>query len=192
MKRLPITLITLAFVLAASCSSQLEGETDESNAYFDLGGLLDKEIDNLTNQGATLEKVLQTNGQEERLTLSPDSAGWHGQLMLFYEADINKPGFIGEYFQEELPSINGVSKVIYTSKSQRNPVQVMECFYENDFMTKIRLLVKEINTIYSVEKELSLYFDQNGLSSFDIKGEETMRLKKDLNYQIQGAIVRSL
>ncbi|MBO3699837.1 hypothetical protein [Roseivirga sp. E12] len=192
MKRLPITLIILLFALVTNCSSQLEGDKDDINSYFDLGGLLDQEIKKLTSQGATLEKLLQTNDEEEKITLSPDSAQWHEQLMLFYEADINKPGFIGEYFQEELPSISGISKVIYTSKSQRHPVQVMECFYENESMTKVRLLVKEINAIYSVTKELSLYFDENGLSSFDIKGEESMRLKKDLNYKIQGAIVRSL
>lgn len=190
MKRLPIALLIVVIAMISSCSSQLKEGADESNSYFDLGDLLDKEIEMLTDQGASLEKLLQTNEKEETLTLSPDSAEWHAQFMLFYEADINKPGFIGEYFEEEIPPMNGVSKVIYTSKSQRHPVQVMECFYENGSMTKIRLLVKEVNAIYGVTKELSLYFDNGRLASFDIKGEESMRLKRDLNYKIQGAIVR--
>ena len=68
----------------------------------------------------------------------------------------------------------------------------MECFYENEALTKVRLLVSEVNTVYTVTKELSLYLNENGITSFDIKGEESMRFKKDLNYMIQGTVVRPL
>lgn len=192
MTKLQKFLFILLISSLASCSSGREETVGLSTTYFDLKTLLDIELTQLTAQGASLEKLLNTGGQEERLTISPDSAGWHEQLKLFYEADINKVGFIGEYFEEELPAINEVSKMIYTSKSQKHPVQVMECFYENETLTKVRLLVSEVNAIYTVTKEMSLYFDETGITSFDIKGEESMRLKKDLNYMIQGTIVRSL
>lgn len=192
MTKLQKFLFFLLIATIVSCSSEREEVEALSTTYFDLKSLLDKELTQLTAEGASLEKLLNAGGQEERLTISPDSAGWHEQLKLFYEADINKVGFIGEYFEEELPAINEVSKVIYTSKSQKHPVQVMECFYENQVLTKIRLLVSEVNAIYSVTKEMSLYFDETGITSFDIKGEESMRLKKDMNYMILGTIVRSL
>lgn len=192
MTKLQKLLFFLLISTLAGCSSGREETVQVSSAYFDLKTLLDKELTQLTAEGASLEKLLNAGDQEERLTISPDSAGWHEQLRLFYEADINKPGFIGEYFEEELPAINEVSKVIYTSKSQKHPVQVMECFYENQVLTKIRLLVSEVNAIYTVTKEMSLYFDETGITSFDIKGEESMRLKNDLNYMIQGTIVRAL
>lgn len=192
MTKLQKFLFFLLIATIVSCSSEREEAEALSTTYFDLKSLLDSELAQLTEQGASLEKLLNAGGQEERLTISPDSAGWHEQLKLFYEANINKPGFIGEYFEEELPAINEVSKVIYTSKSQKHPVQVMECFYENQVLTKIRLLVSEVNAIYSVTKEMSLYFDETGITSFDIKGEESMRLKKEMNYMILGTIVRSL
>lgn len=192
MTRLHKLLFILLISSLVSCSSRREETGEIVTSYFDIKSLLDTELAQLTAQGASLEKMLKTGGQEERLTISPDSTSWQEQFKLFYEADINKPGFVGEYFEEELPAINEISKVIYTSKSQRHPVQVMECFYEGGKLTKVRLLVSEINAIYTVSKEMSLYFDETGITSFDIKGEESMRLKKDLNYLIQGTIVRSL
>ncbi len=187
-----IISVLLVFILVG-CGSRLEETVGGINtSYFDLKTLLDNELDQLVSNGASLEKHLIADGKEERLTIDLDSAGWHEQFKLFYEADINKPGFVGEYFQEELPAFNGVSKVIYSSKNQKNPVQVMECFYEAGVLQEVRLLVKEINSVYSVTKNLSLYFEGSALSRFDIKGEESMRLKKDLNYQIEGTILRSL
>lgn len=192
MSRFSKVLMLLAAGILASCTSSKNEGGPIANSYFDLGTLLKSELAQLIEEGASLEKVLITDGKEERLNIVPDSSGWHDQLKLFYEADINKPGFIGEYFEEEMPAINDVSKVIYTSKSRKHPVQVMECFYQNGSLTEVRLLVKELNAIYNVTKELSLYFNESGITSFDIKGEESMRLKKDLNYQIQGTIVRAL
>ncbi len=183
----------LLFFILVGCGSRLDVTEEGINtSYFDLKTLLDEELEQLVLNGASLEKRLTSDGKEDRLTISLDSAGWHEQFKLFYEADINKPGFVGEYFEEELPAFNGVSKVIYSTKNQKNPVQVMECFYADGVLQEVRLIVKEINSVYAVTKNLSLYFEASRLASFDIKGEESMRLKKDLNYQIQGTIVRSL
>lgn len=186
-----IRALGVLFVLSflAGCNKQ-EVQDNLNIAYFDIEALLDKELNKLTDQGASLEKVLNADGSEERLTIAPDSAGWHEQMQLFYDAGINKPGFMDQYFEESLPPIMGVSKVIYSAKNQKNALQVMECSYESDRLTKIRLLVKETNVIYTITKEMYLYLGEEGITGFQIMGEESMRMKDDLSYSIQGTVVR--
>lgn len=188
-KGIPLLILVLLF----SCGTEENKERTSLESYFDLTELLDEKVDQIVEDNASLEKLLTSGDKTERLTIEPgDTSAWKSQLRLFYDSDINKPGYIGAYFAEELPALNQTSKVIYTAKSQKYPVRVIECIYEQQGLREVRLLVKESNTIYDMTKEMNLYFDaQNRLSGFRIKGDESMQLKKALDYSIEGTIVYS-
>lgn len=188
-KCLSLLVITILF----SCSPKGKENNVASDAYFDLTELLDAKVDQILQDGASLEKLLTSGEKTETVTIAPqDTDTWKSQLRLFYDSDINKPGFVGAYFKEEFPAIVETSKVIYTAKSQKYPVQVMEYIYEQEELREVRLLVQERNAIYNMTKEMNLYFDtQARLSGFQIKGDESMRLKKALDYSIQGTIIYS-
>ncbi|MFY0591565.1 hypothetical protein [Roseivirga sp.] len=175
----------------SACTGEGTNTSVGESSYFDLQTLLDSQVEYLTSSEAKLKKELTAQGAKENLTIDPDSVqGWKRQLKLFYEANINKKGFEGEYFEEHLPVINGLSKSIFTAKTQKNPVKVLECTYENDTLKEIRVSVKESNTVYEVSKEMTLHFNsEQHLVGFDIKGGETMAVKKDLNYSIVGTII---
>lgn len=181
-----LTLSLTAFIACTNKPNELQAEVD---VYFNLTALLDQQIEQLIAGNAQLEKFLTSGDDQETVTITPDSLGWERQLKLFYEADINKVGFTDEYFEEELPAINGTFKRIFSAKNQKHPVRVMECIYENNGLKEIRLLVEENNSIYNTSKEMNLYFEKETLIGFNIKGGEAMTLKKDLNYSIQGTVV---
>lgn len=191
MTKTKFTLLALSLSVLMACTPKPIEQKADVDVYFALSTLLDHQIGQLTTANAKLEKHLTSGESQETITIAPDSVdGWKRQLRLFYEADINKVGFTGEYFEEELPAINGTSRKIFSVKNQKHPVQVMECIYEESRLKEVRLLVKETNTIYNATKEMSLYFDENeNLVGFNIQGGESMALKKDLNYSIRATIV---
>lgn len=190
MTKTKLTFFLLSLAMLMACTTRPTEQKAEVDVYFNLSQLLNHQIENLTAVNAKLEKQLTSGEAKETITITPDSLGWTRQLRLFYEADINKIGFRDEYFEEELPAIDGTSRKIYSVKNQKHPVQVMECIYDGNQLKEVRLLVKETNTIYNATKEMSLYFDkQTNLVSFNILGGEAMALKKNLSYSIQGKIV---
>ena len=190
MTKTKLALLTLSLAALVACTPKPVEQKVAVDVHFDLSGLLDEQIEQLLAANAQLEKFLTSGEDKETITITPDSLGWARQLRLFYEADINKPGFKGDYFEEELPAINGASKTIFSAKNQKHPVQVMECIYEEGRLKEIRVLVKETNTIYNATKEMNLYFDEGEkLVGFNIQGGESMTLKKDLDYSIQGTVV---
>lgn len=182
----------LCLLIISACNNKTPEQVTITKGYFNLGEILDNSIDKLVEDNATLEKLLITGEKKETIIVNPDSVdGWKRQLKLFYEADINKPGFSGAYFEEEMPTINGASKKIYTAKNKKHAVQVMECTYKDASLKEIRLLVKESNAIYDATKEMNLFFNgESTLISFNIDGGESMRLKKEMNYKIQATILR--
>jgi len=191
MKKSKFLFSILIICTLAACTVENDKTKVEVDAYFNLGALLNEKIEYLASANAKLQKELTSQGASELLTIDPDSvAGWKRQFNLFYEADINKLGYVGDYFEEEIPAINGISKKIYSTKTQKNPVKVMEYIYEESSLKEIRISVKESNAIYEVIKEMKLHFNkEEKLIGFDITGGESMTVKEDLNYAIIGTII---
>ncbi len=191
MRKFNIYSTVIIGLLISACSGKAPKEINQVDGYFNLKALLDDSINEIVRAEATLEKQLTNNGQEETIRIDPDSvSGWERQFKLFYEADINKPGFTGAYFQEELPIINGISKKIYTAKSKKHPVQIMECTYEGDLLKEVRLSVREENAIYNATKEMNLFLNTNKIiSGFSIQGKESMKMKKEMDYQVKGTVI---
>ncbi|OEK06976.1 hypothetical protein [Roseivirga misakiensis] len=191
MNRIKSSVLLLTLLVIVACSGERSKISTGDSDYFDLASLLNDQIKYLTQTDAKLQKELTAQGANETLTIDPDSVkGWERQLKLFFEADINKIGYDGEYYQEQLPVINGLSKKIFAAKNQKHPVKVLECTYEGENLKEVRVSIKESNTVYEMTKEMSLHFNaEEHLIGFNIKGGESMAVKEDLNYSIVGTIL---
>lgn len=178
-----------------ACSGPTETAVVRANSYFDLVGLLDAQTSLLVKQGVVLEKKLTANGEKESMSLRPDSEEQlRAELKLFYEADINKLGLDDAYFTEELPGINGSSKVINTAKRAGPNVRMIEYDYNLGKLSQIRVLVEDKNDIYTFQKEMTMSFESSGgqevLTGYSITGKQKMVMKSDLDFSLEGSFSR--
>lgn len=190
-KKTPLLCLVL---LMLSCNQQEKANGAEGSTYFSVASLLNEQVGLLLSLDAALEKQVTSDGETETIELSPkDSAEWKSQLQLFFDADISRPGYTGAYFVEELPAISSLSKTIYTAKKKQNFVRVMECTYQEGSLKEVRLELSKKNEVFNLNQELFLYFNldtgESRLSSFSIKGDEKMKLKQGLSFDVNGTIV---
>ncbi len=190
------TVLGLFLVLGmAACSGSAETPVVRADSYFDLVGLLDDQTSLLIKQGVVLDKKLTANGEQESMSLRPDSEEQlRAELKLFYEADINKLGLDDAYFTEELPGINGNSKVINTAKKAGPNVRMIEYDYSLGKLSQIRVLVEDKNDIYTFQKEMTMSFEsldgKEMLTGYSITGKQKMVMKSDLDFSLQGRFSR--
>lgn len=187
MKYLGFSLLLL-FVFG--CNIRPENK-DTAASYFNIEELLNGEIDYLLSQQAGLEKSLTSNGESELVQLKPQSKEeWKEQLSLFFDANIDKPGFKDAYFEEHLSPLSGMSKTIYSAKSSKTPVQTFECLYTDDVLSQINIELIEKNVVFTNLRSLKLYFDPTGehIVGFDVTGDEKMQLKEAMQFSIQAVI----
>lgn len=181
-------IIILALVVGCNVRPEDNVTTD---SYFNLETLLNQEIEYLLAQNAGLEKSLTSNGKTETTNFKPQTEDdWESQLSLFFDANIDRPGYKGAFYEEQLSPLSGVSKTIYTSRNSKTAVRTFECLYANDLLTQINIQLGEKNMIFTNLKTLKLYFDPNGehIIGFDVEGQEDMQLKEDMEYSIQAVI----
>ncbi len=194
-----IIRVFLGLVLAlniVACSAPVETATVRTGSYFDLVGLLDRQTTLLLEQGAVLQKKLTANGETEDMSVKPDSEEQlRAELKLFYEANINKLGLDDAYFTEELPGINGASKIINTAKKAGPNVRMIEYDFNLGKISQIRVLVEDKNDIYTFEKEMTMKFEpladgREILTGYSINGKQKMVMKSDLNFSLEGSFSR--
>jgi len=184
--------LRFCFLLVIILSCNIRPENAETAAsYFNIEELLNREINYLLSQNAGLEKSLVSNGESELVQLKPKSKEeWKEQLSLFFDANIDKPGFKDAYFEERLSPLSGMSKTIYSARTSKTPVQTFECLYTNDILTQINIELVEKNIVFSNLRSLKLYFDPKGehIIGFDVTGNENMQLKEKMQFSIQAVI----
>ncbi|WP_420388332.1 hypothetical protein [Roseivirga sp.] len=182
--------IIIILALLVGCNVRPEDNVT-TDSYFNLEKLLNQEIEYLLSQNAGLEKSLTSNGIRENTNFQPQTKDdWESQLSLFFDANIDKPGYKGAFYEEQLSPLSGVSKTIYTAKSSKTAVRTFECLYSDDLLSQINIQIGEKNMIFTSLKTLKLYFDPNGehIIGFDVEGQENMQLKEDMEYSIQAVI----
>lgn len=179
-----------------ACSAPVETVAVKTGSYFDLVGLLDTQTALLLERGTVLQKKLTANGETEDMSLKPDSEEQlKAELKLFYEANINKLGLDDAYFTEELPGINGASKVINTAKKAGPNIRMIEYDFYLGKISQIRVLVEDKNDIYTFEKEMTMKFESLAdgreiLAGYSINGKQKMVMKSDLNFSLEGSFSR--
>ena len=176
------------------CNKNQSPTEESGEGYFSIAQLLEEQIGLLLSLDAALEKRVITGDISETLELKPkDSTEWKTQLQLFLDADISKPGYAGTYLVEELPLISTLSKTVYSANQKKNSLRIMECTYQGDLLKEIRLELSKNNEVFDFDQELFLYFNlesgKSRLSSFSIKGNESMKLKSDLSFEVKATIV---
>lgn len=185
-KKSPLILILCLGLL--SCNVRPEQDSNARQSYFNLESFLDEQIEMLLTQDAGVEKNLESNGRKDEITIEVNSIDkWKEQLSLFYEANIDQPGYQGAF---EIDSLNseGLIKVLYEAKDEKTPVQRFECNYQDEELVEIHIDFIEENLVYNDRKTLSLFMQGERLVGYSIQGNEEMHLKEDLIYSVEAVI----
>jgi hypothetical protein len=156
-----------------SCRQSTSADVPEGRGYFDLAGLVKKDISyNKTNGCGELKTVL-VNGIRE--TKKMDSINWEKEMQPLLECDINKPAWRGKFqvdtFRTELPDIT----IQYHSLSDKINVRTITIQERNGEVRRINI-TKEIRSLIFSSDQLIEYFPGKG---FAVRGEQSAIMMKD-------------
>ena len=180
--------------VAVACKPATENRQKVIREYYNLKGLMDKQVELLDSIGPSLYKTATIDGVSDTITYTPDSSDWYRELEIFDEADLNKPRLSGLY---EITDKNSPKshEVIYVSKDPRSTLidsLVVSTVSGNKKLMKIHAFYNTGNFFYSSSQQFRLNFtDLNGqllLERFSITGWQKMILRDTTRYQIRAII----
>ena len=154
----------------ASCQTPAENST-EPNAYYDVKGFVQSQIELLSRQQPTIEKTMIVGQDEEKRTTK--EVDWKKELELFLQADINKPAYRLSYAVQHPDSLT----YEYTLQTEEDlPVRFLKVVLDKDSgkPTLIEAKISSKNKLYESEKNLLM------------QCEERTGVWRIISYQIEG------
>lgn len=166
-----LQFVGLCFLLAlTSCQTPAETST-EPNAYYDVKGFVQNQIQLLSQQQPTIEKTMVVGqDQEKRTTKEVD---WKKELELFLQTDINKSAFRLSYATQRPDSLT----YEYTIQTEEElPVRFLKVTLDKDGgkPSLIEAKISSKNKLYESEKNLAMHCEEKAgvwrVASYQIKG----------------------
>jgi len=180
-------------ILVWSCDQGVNKKQKKISTYFDIEGLIDKQVKLLDSISPSLYKEAIINGQNETETFAPaDSAAWAKELTIFKTADINKPTLVDRYNVRK--STDG-KFVRYVSKTPES-TEVDSISLQLDkagVPIIIKAYLSKKNTLFKSAKDLELTFTdhlgKNLISSFSASGWQKMASKDSTVFSFNAKII---
>ncbi|MCK5102332.1 MAG: hypothetical protein KAR17_05940 [Cyclobacteriaceae bacterium] len=168
---------------------------ETANKFFNIVGLIDKQVQLLDSIGPSLLKTAIIDGVYEKTQFTPpDNSTWAKELTIFKSADINKPILADSYELIET-KISGSKSIIYKSKFPKTTQvdSLALSFLDNEENPiKIHARITSVNALFESEKNLDLTFKnantQSMLSNYKIEGWQKMISKDSTTYLIEGFV----
>ncbi len=166
-----LLFVGFCFLLAlTSCQNPAENNT-EPNAYYDVKGFVQTQIQLLSQQQPTIEKMMVVGQDVEKRTTK--EVNWKKELELFLQADINKPAFRLSYAIQHPDSLT----YEYTLQTEEDlPVRFLKVVLDKNSgkPALIEAKISSENKLYESEKNLSM------------RCEEKAGVWRVATYQIEG------
>ncbi len=173
--RKPI-LLFLSFLLFISCNNSADKKQKTNLNYFDIKGYFEKEVARLTLKNPLITKTVSVNGATESKRIK--ITDWKKELTLFSDADINRASWKGLF---ELKKSN--DQELYSSNNEKVPVKELMVIYKNNKVLGIKILIKNVNSLYTSIDTLSYYTD----SLYQVKKMQNIKLLSEKSYTITGS-----
>ena len=174
--------ILILSVMIISCTS--ESKIQPTNKYFDLKGLIERQIKMLNNQKPAIQKsIIMINSTENQTITTTD---WSKELELFIQADLNKPAFVQSY-QVDSSSMG----VKYTLKeNEKLPVKYLNISKLEEGAIGVEALISSDNYLYQTERLLKLSIKKNQLTDYQINGFQKIVFGDRKVFRINGKLLR--
>jgi hypothetical protein len=176
-----ISLLTFCTLLSA-CNEEVK--ENQVKKYFDLKGLIDKQIKTLNTQKPVVQKIVVIADSSENQSVK--AIDWSKELELFMQADLNKPAFIQSY-QVDSSSMG----VKYTLKeSEKLPVKYLNISRSGEDGIIVEALINNDNYLYETERHLKLSIKNSELTNYQIDGFQKIVFGNKKTFRINGNIVQ--
>jgi ABC-type uncharacterized transport system auxiliary subunit len=174
-----IGLLTFCALLSA-CNEEVR--ENQTKRYFDLKGLIEKQIKILNTQKPVVEKLVIIADSSENQSVK--TIDWAKELELFIQADLNKPAFIQSYQVDS--SSMGVKYTL--KKTEQLPIKYLTISRLGEDGISIEALVNNENYLYETERHLKLSIKNNEVTDYQIEGFQKIVFGDKKIFKINGKI----
>ncbi|RFS15923.1 hypothetical protein [Emticicia sp. C21] len=173
--------VLLLFLFLASCT-QSENKI-QSKTYYDLAGLINQQISDLSAKKPLVEKTVVLAHKQERIETK--DIDWNKELELFLQADLNKQSYQSGYTIDTKDK-----RVSYQLKAgeKLSVTQLLIEFDEKDLPKHIEATMHTNNYLYESDKKLTADLVNNQLKSYKIEGYKELFIGSRKNFSVEGKI----
>lgn len=183
----PCALASLLALLLAGCTSNDTAPATGAPRrplYFDVKGLVEGQIQQLTARKAAVTKQVSLRGGAPETAVVP-TVKWADELQLFLQADINKAALRGAYAVDSgRVSEAGVQQRRYTRRPGFDNATVEELIVQTKAgqAVAISARIKQQNALFLAQKQLRMRLVDGQLSDYGVSGTQKLVLFDTLHY----------
>ncbi|GAA4494982.1 hypothetical protein GCM10023172_06030 [Hymenobacter ginsengisoli] len=182
-------LSTAALLALSSCDKgaatdpAAPGAAHQHGAYFDVRGLLDAQVRQLTASRPGVEKRVSLRGSPPETVRVPQ-VKWADELQVFYQADINKAALRGAYAVDSASLPGGAVRRTYRLRPGHDnaPVLRLDVTSQASQPQEIVARLRQDNALFFGQKDLRLMLQNGHLSQYSASGVQKLVLFDTLRY----------
>ncbi len=176
------SIIFALLVSLVGCNSESNNDAAHNEKYYyDLSGLLNKEIVYLSVAKPTITKLTGLNGEKE--TIKTAQVDWNKELELFNKLDINKPAYKNSYTTQRVDSLTTAYALI---PSEKLTVRNLIIQLDSNLVTPSHIYgdVVSENKLYESTRKFSLHFSNGHLASYTVEGYQKLMFMDKRPFQV--------
>lgn len=179
----------LALLLAGCGDASPAAPASRRPLYFDVKGLLEKQVAQLAQRHAAVTKHVQLRA-EALETVRVPVVKWADELQIFFQADINKAALRGAYTVDSVSLPGGAVRRTYTRlPGQPNaPVARLQVVQQGAEPQEISATIVQDNALFSAQKQLHMQLQRGQLRRYEVAGTQKLVLFDTLRYSAAGTV----
>jgi hypothetical protein len=166
------------------------GAAHRAGPYFDVRGLLDAQVRQLTASHPSVEKRVSLRGGALETVRVPQ-VKWADELQVFYQADINKAALRGAYAIDSASLPGGAMRHTYRLLPGHDnaPVLRLDVTSQASQPQELAATLRQDNTLFFGQKSLHLHLQDGHLSQYSTKGVQKLVLFDTLRYSAAARVL---
>ena len=157
--------------------------------YFDVKGLLNKQVAQLAQRHAAVVKRVSLRGNATETVRVP-TVKWADELQIFFQADINKAALRGGYAVDSIVLPGGLLRRTYTRlPGQPNaPVTRLTVVQQGAVAQEVAATIVQNNALFATRKQLHFQLQNGLLRQYEVVGTQKLVLFDTLHYAAAGQV----
>ena len=157
--------------------------------YFDVRGLLDAQVRQLSARHPGVTKQVSLRGSDPETVRVPQ-VKWADELQIFYQADINRAALRGVYRLDSTAEAGGMRRTYTAQPGRENaPVTRLSVLSAGGQPQEIEATLQQDNPLFSGQKKLHLTLQRGQLRSYGVSGTQKLVLFDTLRFKTTAQVL---